>query len=155
MPPAPQQTVPPVFTIKVDNGLYLDSQGRFSASPPDSGAPVYSVAGGLLSLTTQVKGKMIGGQLAILPLKDEPGWESKLRILGLDEDSLEFVERVSGIVGDVATIVGWVKAAAKHRDRLHERNHQLGGLRSRREDVSVRVVPKSLVCSRVFGNPVP
>src|SRR5215467_2053418 len=112
MPPE-DKSVPPVFSMKIDNGLFLDNQGRFSATPPGGGVPVYEIGGGLLSLSANVKDQMVSGQLAILPLKDEPGWKPKLRKLGLREEELDFIGKVSDLVGDIVTVVGWFQAAVK------------------------------------------
>lgn len=112
MPPA-SKTVPPVFAMKVDNGLFLDNQGRFSATAPGGDVPVYEIGGGLLSLSANVKGQMVSGQLAILPLANEPSWKPKLRELGLREEELDFIGKVSDLVGYIVTIVGVVQAAIK------------------------------------------
>jgi hypothetical protein len=102
----------PAFSIRVAERLFLDSENRFHSTPVE-GAPVYKVGGGLLSLSTETRNGLLSGQLAVLPLKEEPGWANKLRDLNVSEDVIELFGKAAGLVSDVVTVIGWAQAAVK------------------------------------------
>ena len=102
--------VPPVFSMRIANGLYLDNNNQFQSSPGAEGK-VYDIAGGALSLSTQIRGQVLSGTLAVLPLKDEPGWKGKLRDLGVAEPTLELFGDIASIAGNIASFVGYAQAA--------------------------------------------
>ncbi|MBD0371790.1 MAG: hypothetical protein ICV60_13195 [Pyrinomonadaceae bacterium] len=111
----PQATTP--FAIKVNNHLFLDSENRFHSSPP-AGAKVYEIGGGMLSLSNEVRGGLLSGALAVLPLKNEASWMGKLRKLGIDEDVLQFFGAAAEIATSIVSVIGWAQAAMKILEML-------------------------------------
>ncbi len=96
------------YTIRLGNGLYMDSTGRFIPGPLD-GVPTLPAPGGGLPISPDQAKKALEGISKSLSFED-PGTRKTLAGLGVPDEFIDLLKDVAAVAGKLAKVVPYVGA---------------------------------------------
>jgi hypothetical protein len=98
----------PDYTIRLGNGLYMDSTGRFIPGPLDN-VPTIPAPGGGLPVSPEQAKKALEGISKSLSFEDV-NTKQKLLDLGVPEEFINLLKDVAAVAGTLAKVVPYVGA---------------------------------------------